>query len=199
MTTGIIGGTFDPIHIGHLIAAEQAQTKLGLTKVLFMPAGQPWFKANNGITSAQHRVEMVRLAISSNPSFKLCTVETGRTGPSYTIDTMVELSDKQGVDNPYFIIGSDSLEGFPLWKEPVKLLQMCRLVVVSRSGSMQIDLSSLEAAVPGLLDNITLLDMPIINISSSDIRGRMAQGESIRYLVPAEVWQYIVKHRLYLK
>lgn len=198
MTTGIIGGTFDPIHIGHLIAAEQARTKLRLTEVLFMPAGQPWFKANNGITAAYHRVEMVRLAISSNPSFKICTVEIGRTGPSYTIDTMTELRDRQGVGNPYFIIGSDSLEGFPLWKEPVKLLQTCRLIVVSRSGSMQMDLSSLEAIVPGLLDNVTLLEMPIIDISSSDIRRRIAQGESIRYLVPVEVQQYIVKHRLYL-
>jgi len=198
MTTGIIGGTFDPIHIGHLIAAEQARTRLGLTEILFVPAGQPWFKANNGITSPYHRVEMVRLAISSNPSFKLCTVEIGRTGPSYTIDTMTELRDRQGVDNPYFIIGSDSLEGFPLWKEPVKLLQLCRLVVVSRSESMQRDLTSLEAVVPGILDNVTLLEMPLIDISSSDIRRRIVQGESIRYLVPVEVQQYIVKHRLYL-
>ena len=198
MTTGIIGGTFDPIHTGHLIAAEQARTRLGLTEVLFVPAGQPWFKANNGITAANHRVEMVRLAISSNPSFKLCTVEIRRTGPSYTIDTMAELCDRQGIDNPYFIIGGDSLKGFPLWKEPVKLLQMCRLVVVSRLGSLQIDLSSLESAVPGLVDNITLLEMPIIDISSSDIRSRITQGESIRYLVPAEVQQYITENRLYL-
>lgn len=197
MTIGIIGGTFDPIHIGHLIAAEQARTKLELTEVLFMPAGQPWFKANNGITSAYHREEMVRLAISSNPNFKLCTVEIGRTGPSYTIDTMVELHDRQEVDNPYFILGSDSIEGFPLWKEPAKLLQICRLVVVSRSGS-QMDLSSLEAAVPGLLDNVTLLEMPVIDISSSNIRRRIAQGVSFRYLVPVEVQQYIIKNRLYL-
>jgi nicotinate-nucleotide adenylyltransferase len=198
MTTGIIGGTFDPIHTGHLIAAEQARTRLGLTEVLFVPAGQPWFKANNEITATNHRMEMVRLAISSNPSFKLCTVEIGRTGPSYTIDTMVELRDRQGISNPYFILGGDSLKGFPLWKEPVKLLQMCRLVVVSRSGSFKIDLSSLEAAVPGLVDNVTLLEMPIIDISSSNIRSRITQGESIRYLVPAEVRQYIIEHRLYL-
>ncbi len=198
MTIAIIGGTFDPIHIGHLIAAEQARIKLGIKDVLFMPAGQPWFKANNGITSAHHRIEMVRLAISSNPNFKLCTAETGRTGPSFTIDTMEELKKEQGIVNPYFFIGSDILNGFPLWKEPVKLLKACRLVVISRSGSLQMDLSCIEADVPGLLDNIQLLDMPVIEISSSDIRRKKASGESIRYLVPAKVQQYIVEHMLYL-
>ena len=198
MTIAIIGGTFDPIHIGHLIAAEQARIKLGIKDVLFMPAGQPWFKANNGITSAYHRIEMVRLAISSNPNFKLCTAETGRTGPSFTIDTMEELKKEQGIVNPYFFIGSDILNGFPLWKEPVKLLKACRLVVISRSGSLQMDLSCIEADVPGLLDNIQLLDMPVIEISSSDIRRKKASGESIRYLVPAKVQQYIVEHMLYL-
>jgi len=198
MTIGIIGGSFDPIHIGHLIAAEQARIKLGLEKVLFIPAGQPWFKANNGITSAYHRVEMVRLAISSNSDFQLCTVETRRTGPSFTIDTMEELKNEQGIVNPYFIIGSDILKGFPSWKEPVKLLKVCRLVIVSRLDSMKMDLSSLEAVVPGLVDNIQLLDMPVIEISSSDIRGKIAKGESIRYLVPDAVQQYIVEHFLYI-
>jgi len=198
MTTGIIGGTFDPVHIGHLIAAEYARVKLGLTEVLFMPAGKPWFKANKKITSAEHRVEMVRLAISTNPYFKLCTIETERIGPSFTIDTMTELADKKEIVNPYFIIGSDSLEGYPFWKEPVKLLKLCQLVVVSRSGSTLIDLSSLEVVVPGLLDNITSLDMPVIDISSSGIRRKIAQKESICYLVPAEVQQYIVKYMLYL-
>ena len=101
MTTGIIGGTFDPVHTGHLIAAEHARVKLGLTEVIFMPAGQPWFKANKKITSAEHRVEMVRLAISTNPYFKLCTVETERIGPSFTIDTITELADKKEIINPY--------------------------------------------------------------------------------------------------
>jgi nicotinate-nucleotide adenylyltransferase len=199
MTIGIIGGTFDPIHVGHLVAAEQAWTKLGLDSVLFIPAGQPWFKANNGITVATHRLEMLRLAIYSNPHFKLCTVELERPGPSYTIDTMIELRDRQGIHCPYFIIGMDSILGLPLWKEPEKLLQMCRFVVLPRSDLSKVEkLRTLEESVHGLIANVMYLDMPDIAISSSDIRKRIANRESIKYLVPAEVEQYIVDHRLYL-
>ncbi len=199
MTIGVIGGTFDPIHIGHLIMAEQAWTKLGLDSVLFVPAGQPWFKANNVITVATHRLEMLRLAISANPHFKLCTVEVERPGPSYTIDTMMELRDGQGINFPYFILGMDSIVGLPLWKEPEKLLQMCHLVVAPRSGLSKVEkLKALEESVHGLIENVTQLDMPVIDISSSDIRRCVASGESIRYLVPAGVEQYIVDHSLYL-
>ena len=199
MTIGIIGGTFDPIHIGHLIAAEHAWTKLGLDRVLFMPAGQPWFKANNGITTATHRLAMLQLAISSNPHFELCTVEVERPGPSYTIDTMVEFRDKWGIQYPYFILGMDSIAGLPLWKEPDKLLQMCRLVVVPRSGLDTCEaLKTLGEAIHGSIDNVRHLDMPVMDVSSSEIRRRIACGESIKYLVPDAVEQYIVEHRLYL-
>lgn len=197
MNIGILGGTFDPIHIGHLILAEEARMKLGLGEVLFVPAGQPWLKLDREITPAIHRVEMVGRAIADNPYFKLCTLEVERPGPSYTVDTLRLLGEQQGAEASFFfILGRDTLADLPLWKEPDKLVQMCRFVVARRLGSTA-DLKSLEASVPGVLDTIIQLDMPVIEISSTRIRQRRAQGLSIRYLVPDQVGKYIVEQKLY--
>jgi nicotinate-nucleotide adenylyltransferase len=194
---GILGGTFDPIHIGHLIVAEEARIKLGLSEVLFVPAGQPWLKLDRNITSAVHRVEMVRRAIADDPHFKLCTLEVERAGPSYTVDTLTMLRKQLGSKaSLFFILGRDTLAELPLWKGPEKLVQLCRLVVVPRLGSK--DLKHLETSIPGLLDKVIQLDMPVIGISSSGIRQRLAQGLSIRYLVPPEVEKYITEHKIYL-
>ncbi|MCJ7791038.1 MAG: nicotinate-nucleotide adenylyltransferase [Dehalococcoidia bacterium] len=196
MNIGILGGTFDPIHIGHLVVAEEARIKLGLREVLFVPAGQPWLKLGRNITPAVHRVEMVRRAIADNPNFKLCTLEVERPGPSYTVDTLAMLRKQLGSEaSLFFILGRDTLAELPLWKEPEKLVQLCRLVVVPRLGSK--DLKHLETAIPGLLDKVIQLDMPVIGISSSGIRQRIAQGLPIRYLVPAEVEKYITEHKIY--
>jgi nicotinate-nucleotide adenylyltransferase len=193
---GVLGGTFDPIHIGHLIVAEEARIKLGLREVLFVPAGQPWLKRDRDITQAVHRVEMVRRAITGNPHFKPCTLEVERLGPSYTVDTLAMLRKQLGSEASFFfILGRDTLAELPLWKEPEKLVQLCRLVVAPRLGSK--DLKHLETAIPGLLDKVIQLDMPVIGISSSGIRQRIAQGLSIRYLVPAEVEKYITEHKIY--
>jgi nicotinate-nucleotide adenylyltransferase len=193
---GVLGGTFDPIHIGHLIVAEEARIKLGLREVLFVPAGQPWLKRDRDITQAVHRVEMVRRAITGNPHFKPCTLEVERLGPSYTVDTLAMLRKQLGTEASFFfILGRDTLAELPLWKEPEKLVQLCRLVVAPRLGSK--DLKHLETAIPGLLDKVIQLDMPVIGISSSGIRQRIAQGLSIRYLVPAEVEKYITEHKIY--
>jgi nicotinate-nucleotide adenylyltransferase len=133
---GVLGGTFDPIHIGHLVVAEEARTKLGLSEVLFVPAGQPWLKQGHSITPAAHRVEMVRRAIADNPYFKLSTLEVERPGPSYTVDTLTLLQDQlSGEASLFFIIGRDTLAELPLWKEPEKVVQLCRLVVPPRLGS----------------------------------------------------------------
>ena len=197
MNIGILGGTFDPIHIGHLIVAEEARIKLGFSEVLFVPAGQPWLKLDRNISPAVHRVEMVRRAISDNPNFKLYSLEVERPGPSYTVDTLTILRKQLGSEaSLFFILGRDTLAGLPLWKEPQKLVQLCRLVVAPRLGSK--DLKHLEAAIPGLLDKVIQLDMPIIGISSAEIRQRIAQGLTIRYLVPAEVEKYITEQKLYL-
>jgi nicotinate-nucleotide adenylyltransferase len=202
---GVLGGTFDPIHIGHLVVAEEARTKLGFSEVLFVPAGQPWLKVNRNITPAAHRVEMVRRAIADNAHFKLCSLEIERPGPSYTVDTLMMLQEQLGSEaSLFFILGRDTLDELSLWKEPQKLIQLCRLVVAPRpvlsevEGSGSKDLTHLESEIPGLLDRVIELDMPVIGISSSAIRQRIAQGLTIRYLVPDEVEKYIVEHKLYL-
>lgn len=196
MNIGILGGTFDPIHIGHLVVAEEARTKLGLSEVLFVPAGQPWLKQARDITPAAHRVEMVRRAIADNPYFKLSTLEVDHPGPSYTVDTLTLLQDQLSSESSlFFILGRDTLAELPLWKEPRKVIQLCRLVVPPRLGSR--DLRHLEEAIPGLLDKVIQLDMPVIGISSSEIRHRIAQGLPIRYLVPVEVEKYITEHKIY--
>ena len=197
MNIGVLGGTFDPIHIGHLIVAEEARVRLGFNEVLFVPAGQPWLKLDHNITPAVHRVEMVRRAIAANPHFKLCTLEAEHSGPSYTVDTMTMLQKQLGSEAElFFLLGRDTLAGLSLWKEPEKLVQLCRLVVAPRLGSK--DLKQLETSISGLLDKVIQLDMPVIGISSSEIRQRIAQGLSIRYLVPAEVEKYITEQKIYL-
>lgn len=197
MNTGVLGGTFDPIHIGHLVVAEEARIKLGLREVLFVPAGQPWLKQDRDITPAVHRVEMVHRAITDNPHFKLSTLEVERTGPSYTVDTLTLLQKQLGSEASLFLIlGRDTLAELPLWKEPKKLVQLCRLVVPPRLGSR--DLRHLEEAIPGLLERVIQLDMPVIGVSSSEIRRRIAHGLPIRYLVPPEVEKYIAERKVYL-
>ena len=196
MNIGILGGTFDPIHIGHLVVAEEARIKVGLNEILFVPAGQPLLKPDRNITPADHRVEMVHRAIADNPHFKLCTLEVERPGPSYTVDTLMMLREQLGSEvNLLFILGRDTLAELPSWKEPQKLVQLCRMVVAPRLGSK--DLQHLEIEIPGLLDKVIQLDMPVIGISSSGIRQRIAQGLPIRYLVPAAVEKYITEQKIY--
>ena len=163
-----------------------------------MPAGQPWLKLNHSITAAAHRVEMVRRAIASNPYFELCTLEVERPGPSYTVDTIIMLQKQLGAEASFlFILGQDTLADLPLWKEPGKLVQICQLVVAPRAGSGLPDLKSLELSIPGVVHSVIQLELPIIEISSSGIRRRVAEGLSIRYLVPDEVEKYILQQRLY--
>jgi nicotinate-nucleotide adenylyltransferase len=196
VNVGILGGTFDPIHIGHLVVAEEARIKLGFDEVLFVPAGRPWLKLDRNITPAVHRVEMVRRAIADNPHFKLSTLEVERPGPSYSVDTLTMLKKQMGSEaSLFFVLGRDTLAELPLWKEPKKLVQLCRLVVAPRLGSK--DLKHLKTEIPGLLDKVIQLDMPVIGISSSEIRQRIAQGLAIRYLVPAAVEKYITEHKIY--
>jgi nicotinate-nucleotide adenylyltransferase len=202
MNIGVLGGTFDPIHTGHLIIAEEVRARLGLAEVLFVPAGQPWLKLNNAnaISPPRHRLEMVRLAIADEPAYRLSTMEIDRPGPSYTVDTMAELSGQVGAGGElYFILGWDNLNQLPRWHQPLRLVELCRLVPVRRVGFAAPDLDSLEAAVPGLSKSLVMLDTPQIEISSSEIRQRVARGQSIHQLVPEPVERYIIEHKLYLK
>ncbi len=199
MDIGVLGGTFDPIHNGHIIVAEEVRARLNLAEVLFVPAGQPWLKEGTPISAAEHRVQMVRLAISEQPYFKLVTIEIDRAGPSYTVDTVAELEAHLSAEDELFsILGWDSLAQLPQWKEPSRLIKMCRSVAVPRPGYLLPNLKSLEAVVPGLSQRLILLDRPEIDISATEIRNRVAQGLCIRHLVPEQVDEYIRQHRLYL-
>jgi len=199
VNVGVFGGTFDPVHIGHLIIAEEARVRLKLSVVLFVPAGQPWLKVDHAITPVLDRVEMLRRSIANNPCFKLSTIEVDRPGPSYTVDTIASLRDELGAQSFFFILGSDSLGGLPSWKQPGRLVQLCQLVVVPRLGVNPPDLGAFASSIPGLMDRVTWLDAPVIGVSSSEIRERVARGLPIRYLVPEEVGKYIVERRLYEK
>lgn len=199
MNIGVLGGTFDPVHNGHLIVAEEVKTRLNLVEIIFVPAGQPWLKAAKPISPAEHRLQMLRLAIADKPYFKLSTIEIERTGPSYTIDTITELRDKFGSeDELFFILGWDSLAELPQWREPSRLIKMCYLVAVPRPGYPRPKLKTLEVIIRGLSQRVMLMKKPEIDISASAIRERVARGLSIRHLVPEPVNRYIKEHGLYI-
>jgi len=199
MNIGVLGGTFDPVHIGHLILAEEVRARLNLAEILFVPAGQPWLRVDSPISPAEHRVEMVRLAIADKPYFKLSTMEIERAGPTYTVDTVAELKARlEAGDELFFILGWDNLAELPRWRQPSRLITMCRLVAVPRPGYPLPDLKALEASIPGLSQRVMLIDKPEIDISASAIRDRVVQGLSIRRLVPEPVDEYIRQHKLYL-
>ena len=198
MRLGILGGTFDPIHTGHLIVAEEARVQLNLARVLFVPTGQPWMKAEEPLSEAQHRLNMVMLATANNSCFEVSALEIDRPGPSYTVDTLEELQRERGPGNElFFILGQDSLKTFPRWRKPCRILEMCPLVAVSRPGSEALAPDSLEQQCPGASQRVVQLNGPLISISGTEIRQRVAQGLSIRYLVPREVEGYIYRNGLY--
>lgn len=199
MNIGVLGGTFDPIHNGHILIAEEVRNRLDLAEVIFVPAGQPWQKEVNPVLSVEHRVPMVRLSVAEKPYFNLSTIEVERAGPSYTVDTLTALTTQLGTgDELFFILGWDNLAQLPQWRQPSRLIQVCRLVAVPRPGYPLPDLDSLETSIPGLSQRLIILKKPEVDISASDIRSRVAQGLPIRHLVPGQVDEYIKQHRLYL-
>jgi nicotinate-nucleotide adenylyltransferase len=194
---GIFGGTFDPPHLGHLIMAESARAVLDLHEVVFVPAAQPPHKQGRTIQPAADRLAMVRLAIASNPHFALSTLELERTGPNYTVETLRLLRQQWGEQvELYFIMGLDSLIDLPLWYQPQEIIKLARLAVITRPG-YQADLMSLETALPGVQERVALVPSPLIGISSTELRRRVFQGETITYLVPQMVEGYIYQHGLY--
>jgi len=198
MKIGVMGGTFDPIHNGHILVAEEARTRLNLAEVLFIPAGQPWLKADQNITLAEHRLEMVRLAIADKPYFKLSTMEVERPGNTYTADTLAELrSQLEPGDELFFIVGWDDLAQLPQWRKLSQLVKLCVIVVAPRPGYPPPDIKSLESIIPGLSQRVMFMDKPEVDISASEIRDRVARGLSVYHLVPEPVNRYIKQHRLY--
>jgi len=198
MKIGVLGGTFDPVHIGHLMVAEEARVSLNLAEILLVPAGQPLLKLDYPITPAEHRLQMLRLAIAVRPHFKVSTMEIERPGPSYTVGTIAELRVQYGSeDEMFFILGWDSFAQLPGWREPSRLIKICYLVAVPRPGFQRPDLKALEDLIPGISERVMLLDKPQIDISASAIRERAARGLSLRHLVPTPVAEYIRQHKLY--
>ena len=194
---GVIGGTFDPIHYGHLAAAEEARVRVNLEKVLFAVAGLPPHKQDEEVTPVEHRLAMVQLGISSNPDFELSRVDVDRSGPSYTVDTISILQEQWGQGTEmFFILGIDSLVEVPTWHQPERLIQLCHLVAVARPG-FEVDMRQLEDSVPGISSRVEIIGMPEVDISSSDLQRRVREGLPIRYQVPEEVERYIREHRLY--
>jgi len=199
MKLGIMGGTFDPVHNGHLAIAAGVQKHLKLDGVLFIPTGQPWLKTGTSVTPPEHRLAMVKLAIEGNATYQLSTMETDRQGPTYTLDTLEHLWKCLGAgDSTYFITGWDSLNSFPHWHEPLRILQLCYLVAVPRPGYPRPDLDLLEKSVPGISQKVILLEGPLVDISATQIRQRVQKGETITGLVPDAVEHYIMENRLYI-
>lgn len=198
MRLGVLGGTFDPPHVGHLILAEEGRTRLQLEKVLFVPARDPWRKAGQEVTPAEHRLAMVRLLLASDPYFEVSTQEVEREGPSYTVDTLESLHQQYGPGlELYFILGEDALHDLPNWRDPARIISLAWLAVAPRPVEGGTATAALEATVPGLSERIVPLPMPTIDISSTTLRERAGAGLSLRYLVPLAVEEYIRRHDLY--
>ena len=194
---GVLGGTFDPPHNGHLTIAEQALTQLSLSQVLFAPTRQPPHKNASGITSIEHRLEMVRLAIAPHPRFALSRIDIDRAGPTYTAETMALLREQSGNNvELYFIMGMDSLANILTWHQPDQLILVCRLAVFHRPG-FTANIDELEKKLPGLRERIVLLSSPALDIAASELQRRVRAGVPITHLVPPLVEKYIAQHELY--
>ena len=187
---GIMGGTFDPIHHGHLVAASEVAALYDLDEVIFVPTGAPWQKADRQVSPSEHRYLMTVIATASNPRFWVSRVDIDRGGPTYTIDTIRDIGEQRPGAQLYFITGADAMAQILSWKDAPELLNRASFVGVTRPGY---DLS--DAHLP--VDSAILLDVPAMAISSSDVRRRVRDGQPIWYLVPDGVVQYISKHRLY--
>ena len=196
MRIGILGGTFNPPHLGHLICAQEAHRELGLDHVLFIPAGIPPHKRVEHEPGARHRLELCRLAADADERFVVCDLELRREGPSYTVDTLEELTSQSPDNELYLILGADIAAGLPQWRAPERVLQLATVAIAKRRGTAR---SAVEQALGSLAggDRARFFQMPRIGISSTMVRRRVRAGQSIRYFVPDPVMEYIETHRLY--
>ncbi len=195
---GIMGGTFNPIHFGHLLLAETAYHQFDLNEVLFMPTKNPYYKKTVHLVTEQNRVDMVQLAIRENPHFTFSDEELNREGNTYTAETLRRLTEENPACSYYFIMGEDSLYHIESWKDPEAIFQMAVILVAGRGEGLSGTLNSQIEYLENKYDvTIYPLRCPILEISSHDIRRRVRTGESIRYLLPREVEQYILEQKLY--
>ena len=195
---GVLGGTFNPVHNGHLVVADEVRLHIELDEVIFMPAGRPWMKEGEAVADAGHRLGMLRLALEGKSVFSLSTMETERPGFTYTVDTITRLRDSLGEDTEiYFILSWGTLSRLPEWREPERLIRMCRLAVVPRPDYPRPDVEALNGVLPGLSGRLNIMDKPLVDISSSEVRRRVAAGLDIGWLVPAAVAEYIKEKGIY--
>jgi nicotinate-nucleotide adenylyltransferase len=197
---GIFGGSFDPVHMGHLWIAESARERLSLDEVRWIPAATSPLKPDGPVASDEHRMQMVRLAVSGNPHFVVDDREIIRGEVSFTVDTIAEIQSEQPENQFFLIVGSDSLASFDRWHQPTRLLDLVTLAVIQRGGENEIDFSILrDLTTPQCIEKIqqSVVPMPLIEVSSTELRRRISQGKSIRYQVPAAVEAFIRSEKPY--
>jgi nicotinate-nucleotide adenylyltransferase len=192
---GILGGTFDPVHYGHLAIAEEARAVLGFERILFVPAARQPLKRGEHSATPQQRLEMTQLACNGNPAFEVSPIEILRAGPSYTVDTL-ETLHAQGMIDLHFIVGADAAADLYRWRAAGRIVELARIVVIGRPG-FAVDCTALSHDLPGLEARLTLLEGPGLDISSSELRRRVAAGLPIRYQTPESVAEYIAQQKLY--
>ncbi|MEW5952270.1 MAG: nicotinate-nucleotide adenylyltransferase [Bacillota bacterium] len=195
---GIMGGTFDPIHFGHLVTAEAARHQFQLQQVIFIPAARPPHKTNRRISPPERRLAMTRLAVQSNPHFQVSDLEIARPGPSYTIDTVAEVRRKYPGADVYFITGADAVLEILTWYRVEELLTTCKFIAATRPGYRLKDLTTVAGLPVKYRQNICVIEVPALAISSTDIRLRVGESRPIKYLLPEPVEDYICREKLYL-
>lgn len=194
---GIFGGTFDPPHLGHLILASESRSQLRLAKLLWVITPNSPHKVGNSITQVSDRLEMVKCAIADEPAFELSGIEFDRPAPQYTVDTLEILQRQNPTADLILLIGGDNLRGLNTWHRPADLVAACHEIGVMRRPGETIQLDTLEAALPGLQSKVHFVDTPLLQISSREIRRRIAEGLEFRYFLPSAVYGYIQTHHLY--
>jgi nicotinate-nucleotide adenylyltransferase len=200
MRIGIFGGTFDPVHHGHLILAEQCREQCRLDEVWFVPAAMPPHKLDHSISPAKSRTEMLELAISGNPQFRVSRIELDRSGPSYTVATLDQLRTDEPANEFFLLVGADSLRDLPTWREPRRILELATIVAVNRGPASVVESDMARKTAENLCadpSRVQWIQMPGIEIAATDIRQRVAAGRTIRYMVPRAVEMYIREHRVY--
>lgn len=197
MRLGLLGGTFDPVHLGHLILAEQCREQCGLDEVWFVPSRLPPHKRETKISDGRARVEMLTFAVAGHPAFKVSRIELDREGPSYTVETLQQLVVEDASRELYFLIGGDSLADLPHWREPRRILELATIVAAGRGRTPLPPMDRIREELGEAAARIECIEMPAVDLSSTDLRRRVRDGRSIRYMTPRAVEIYILEHGLY--
>jgi nicotinate-nucleotide adenylyltransferase len=195
--TGIFGGTFDPPHLGHLILAAEALQQLGLHRLLWLLTPNPPHKPDQPITALAHRLKMLQLAIADEPHFEICAIELERPGPHYTVETLRLLKQANATEDLVFLMGGDSLQNLPNWNEPAQILRLCHSLGVMRRPNDAVNLPALERGLPGISAKVRLIQVPLLEISSQQIRQRVQASATYRYYLHPQVYEYIERNQLY--